>query len=301
MEDMRDYNYDIIKEVGSVSYAALQYGKGLVKEGKGLLETADAIEKFIIGKGFDLAFPVNLSINERAAHYTPTVDDSTVFTGNDVVKLDVGARKGDYLGDCALTVDLTGKHARLLEASSLALDNAISLVKAGRKLCEIGREVEKTAKPMGFNPIRNLGGHGVERDNLHASIFIPNYDNGDDTELEEGQVIAIETFLTDGDGEVHDGDIVQIFQKHGEANVRSPDTRKISQFIDSHYSTNPFAMRWLIREFKSEFAVKKALNDLYATGALEAYPILLEHSGGQVTQTEKEMIVEKDGCTIVTK
>ena len=56
------------------------------------------------------------------------------------------------------------------------------MVKAGRTVNEIGREIEKVAKSYEFNPIKNLGGHGIEQDELHASIFIPNYDNGDATE-----------------------------------------------------------------------------------------------------------------------
>lgn len=299
MED--DYDYNVIKEVGKVSYETLQYAKSIVKEGKSLLSTAEEIEKFMKDKGFECAFPVNLSINSWAAHYTPTADDKTVFTAKDIIKVDIGARKGAYLGDCAVTVDLTGKYSKLVEASEEALKSAISLVKAGRKVCEIGAEVEKVSKKFGFNPIKNLGGHGVERGDLHASIFIPNYDNGDETELEEGQVIAIETFLTDGEGMVTDGDVVQIFQKHGPMGLRDKDSRKVSDFIDKAYSTNPFAMRWLINEFKSEFMVKKAINEMASTGELEIYPVLMERSGGMVSQAEKEMIVETDSCTILTK
>ncbi len=296
-----EYDYNTIKEVGKASFEALQHAKSLVKAGKSMLSTAEEIEKFMKDKGFECAFPVNLSVNTWAAHYTPTADDKTVFTENDVVKVDIGARKGSYLGDCALTVDLGGKHSKLVEASEKALESAISMVKAGRKVCEIGREVENIAKEAGFNPIRNLGGHGIERDDLHASIFIPNYDNGDNTELEEGQVIAIETFITDGSGYVHDGDVVQIFQLHGPMTLRSQDSRKVLDYVEKAYSTNPFAMRWLIKEFKSEFTVKKAINEMYNTGGLEAYPVLIERTGGTVTQTEKEMIVEKDSCTVITK
>ena len=35
-------------------------------------------------------------------------------------------------------------------------------------------------------PIKNLGGHGIKEHDLHAELFIPNYDNGDFTVLEEG-------------------------------------------------------------------------------------------------------------------
>lgn len=302
MHDMEEYDYNTLKEVGKVSYEALQYSKEVVKEGRKILEIAEEIENFIKKKGFEMAFPVNLSINENAAHYTPTADDPYVLSGKETIKVDVGARKDSYLGDCALTIDLSQKYSRLVEASEEALANAISVVKAGRPVNEIGREIEKTAAANGFKPIRNLGGHGIDKMDLHASIFIPNFDNGDTTALEEGQVIAIEPFLTDGIGLVGDGEHLQIFQKTRDATPRSNELRVISDFIDENYMTYPFAMRWIQKKFKDlgEFKVRRTLNELASMSAIESFPVLVEKKNGMVAQAEKEMIVQKDGCEIVT-
>jgi methionyl aminopeptidase len=296
-----DYDYEGLKESGKVSFEALQYAKGLVKVGAGLLEVSEKVEEFIRGKGLQFAFPINLSVNERAAHYTPLIDDKAVFTENDVVKVDLGARKGDALGDCALTVDLSGRHAALVGAAEEALEAALSIVRAGRHVNEIGREVERIAKAKGLNPIRNLGGHAIEEGELHASIFIPNYDNGDPTELKEGQVIAVEIFVTEGAGYVTDSDMLQIFQKTSDAAARSEDTRRIASFIDRNYGTYPFALRWLSKEFDSEFKIRRALNELSSLGALESFPVLVEKTGGIVAQAEREVVVEKDSYSMMTK
>jgi methionyl aminopeptidase len=296
-----DYDYEGLKEVGKVSFEALQYAKGLVKVGAGLLEVSERIEEFIRGRGMQFAFPVNLSVNERAAHYTPLVDDKTVFTENDVVKIDLGARKGDALGDCALTVDLSGRHAALVGAAEEALEAALGTVRAGRQVKDIGKEVERIAKAKGLNPIRNLGGHAIEEGELHASIFIPNYDNGDTAELAEGQVIAVEIFLTEGAGYVTDSDTLQIFRKTSDAAARSEDTRKMASFIDRNYGTYPFALRWLSKEFDSEFKIRRALNELSSLGALEPFPVLVEKAGGTVAQAEREVVVEKDSYAMMTK
>ena len=101
-----EYDYERLREVGKVSFETLQYAKGLVKHGASLLDIAEKIEAFIAAKGMLPSFPVNISVNERAAHYTPLAGDSSVFGEDDVVKVDLGARSGDALGDCALTVDL---------------------------------------------------------------------------------------------------------------------------------------------------------------------------------------------------
>lgn len=295
------YDYEKLKEVGKVSYEALQYAKGLVKPGVKLLDVCEKAEEFIKGKDMLPAFPVNLSINDQAAHYTATINDALEFSNNDVVKVDLGARSGNVLGDCAICVDLSGKYAKLIEIAEETLQAALSKVKAGAELNSIGREVEILAKKNGFQPIRNLGGHAIEKEELHASIFIPNYDNGDTTKLEEGQVVAIETFITTGEGFVTDSDTVQIFQKTGDASLRSPDARKISDSIDKNYATYPFALRWLLKENNSEFGVRKTLNELNALGVLESFPTLVERGKGIVAQAEKEVIVEKDSCAVVTK
>jgi methionyl aminopeptidase len=301
--DEEEYDYEILKEVGKVSYEVLQHSKTLVKPGAKLLEVAEKLEGMITEKGYEMSFPVNISINQAAAHYTPDIDDKSVFGDGDLVKIDLGARKEHYLTDCAMTIDLSGKHQKLIDAAEKALESAISMVKAGRKVKDIGKEIEKIATQHGVNPIRNLGGHGIDAHELHADVFIPNFDNGDNTELLEGQVIAIEPFMTTGKGYVTDGDVLQIYQKVGESGVRSQDTRDVSNFISENYITYPFATRWLLRGMKkpSEFGIRRSLSELSSLGMLEQFPVLIEKSAGMVAQAEKELIVEKDSCTIVTK
>lgn len=303
LQDLENYDYKTLREVGKVSHEALQHSKNIVKEGRKILDIAEDLEKFIKGKGFEMAFPINISINEKAAHYTPVKDDPYILSGSETIKIDLGARKGEYLGDCAITIDLSQKYSKLVEASEEALNSAISMVKSGREVREIGKEIEKIAEAKGFKPIKNLGGHGIDKTDLHASVFIPNYDNGDATKLEEGQVIAIEPFITDGFGMVTDGETIDIFQKTKRAALRSPESREISDFIDKNYVTYPFAMRWLQSAFPNftEFKIKRALNELAAQEAIETFPVLVEKKNGTVSQSEKELIVEKDSCEIVTK
>ncbi|MGA3020754.1 MAG: type II methionyl aminopeptidase [Candidatus Micrarchaeales archaeon] len=300
-ESDENYDYEKLKEVGKVSYETLQYAKGLVKIGAKVRDVCEKSEEFIRGKGMVPAFPVNVSINQNAAHYTAMINDMLAFSEADLVKIDLGARSDDILGDCAVSVDLSGRYPQLIEAAEEALDTAISLTKAGAKLNSIGKEVEAIANKRKLNPIRNLGGHAIEKGELHASLFVPNFDNGDTTELEEGEVVALETFITDGVGYVVDTSNVQIFQKVGIANPRSEEARKITSVVDNDYKTYPFAVRWLASGIDSEFRIRKGLNELSSLNILESFPTLAEKSNGIVAQAEKEVIVEKDACTVVTK
>jgi methionyl aminopeptidase len=290
-------------DVGRTSYEALVFSKTVVKKGASLHDAALKIEEFISKKGYGLSFPVNLSINNKAAHYTPGMDDKSVFGENDIVKVDLGARKGDLLGDCAITIDLSGNNAHFVQTAEDALDAAIHLVKAGVEVRAIGKEIEKVVKQQGYSPIVNLGGHGIEGEELHAGSFIPNFDNGDTTKLEEGQVISIEPFITNGEGRVIESSEIQIYQKLYPAMPRSKEARQIQEIIDKNYLTYPFALRWISKDIPgmSEFGIRRGISELVALGCLEEFPVLVERSGGIVAQAEMELIVEKDSCTVITK
>ena len=298
-----EIDIETLKNVGKVSRTALEYSKGVVKPGVSLLEAAEKIEKFIVEKGCEFSFPVNLSINSQAAHYSPDADDKSIFEENDLVKVDLGARKGHHLTDCAITIDLSGKNSKLVETSDKALENALSVIKVGVEVRDIGKEIEKTARAAGLKVIQNLGGHGIEHDELHAGVFIPNYDNGDNTALEEWQIVAIEPFVTNGLGYVQNGEALQIYQKIDNVASRAKETREVSKYIDEHYLTYPFSIRWLVKELDSlgEFSVRKAVAELMYAGALEPFPVLIEKGNGLVSQSETQVLVEKDSCTIITK
>ncbi len=295
-----EYDYEKLKSAGRVSKDALLYARTVIKPGRRLIDAAEQIEKFIADKGCKHAFPVNLSTNEQAAHYTPEFDDARIIGEKDVIKVDLGARKDTYLTDCAVTVCLDSEYSSLVDASEKALENAISMVKAGRKVTEIGAEIEKTAKQSGFKVIRNLGGHGISQEDLHANVFIPNFANGDNTALEEGSVIAIEPFITTGIGSVTDGSFLQIFQLASDNTPRSTDAREAQAIIEREFSTYPFAMRWMIKQMGQEFRARKAVAELITIGNLDTFPVLVEKGNGMVAQSEKTLIVTKDACEIVT-
>lgn len=287
-------------DVGKASVEAIMYAAKLVKPGARLLEVAEASERYLREKGYAPAFPINLSVNNRAAHYSPSLDDSTVFGENDVVKVDFGAEKGGVLGDGALTVDLSGNNSDMVETAERALDAAMSKVRAGVEVREIGREIARVVESAGFSPIRNLGGHGIGVNELHEGVFIPNYDNGDATKLEEGQTIAIEPFVTDGNGLVKEEDTCEIYTFVGHAGVRSPAARQVLSEIEKSYNANPFAARWLSVAAGSKFGLYAAITELARVGAIEPNPVLTESSNGIVTQAEAEIVVENDGYSILT-
>ncbi|HVC58574.1 MAG TPA: type II methionyl aminopeptidase [Candidatus Acidoferrales bacterium] len=298
---MEENEIKIMKDVGAASKEAMLKAKAMIKPGVRIIDVAEATEKSLREKGYGLAFPINLSINEQAAHFTPSVGDDSVFPEDALVKIDFGAEKNGFLGDGAITLDLSGRHSKMVEAATMALDNAISHVKAGAEVGKIGGVIEETITKMGFKPIKNLGGHGVEEHDLHAGIFVPNFDNHDDTVLEEGEVIAIEPFVTNGRGMVVNSDACEIYSYAGAVAIRSADARKVLEHLDANHPTEPFAVRWLANVVDSKFRLYAAIGELLRAGAIEPHNGLIESANGMVAQAEAELLVQKGGCEIITK
>jgi methionyl aminopeptidase len=263
-----------------------------VKEGATLLSVAEFTENLIREKGGEPAFPVNISRNDEAAHATPSFNDKTVF-GKDMVKLDIGVHIDGYIADIAVTVDLSG-NPKLVEAAEAALDKAIKFIHAGVNTSEIGGVIEDTISSFGFKPIINLTGHGLAQYIQHAPPSIPNKRMPHSVVLEEGDIVAIEPFATNGAGKIHNAGNAEIYHLVSNKPVRHPSARALLQEIEK-YKTLPFAKRWLGER------VDFALVQLVKAGVIESYPILKEIQGGLISQAEHTIIVTNDGCEVITK
>ncbi|ASJ10921.1 type II methionyl aminopeptidase [Thermococcus sp. P6] len=291
---------DALIKAGKIARQVKKEVRDMIKPGVKLYDIAEFVERRIVELGGKPAFPCNLSINEVAAHYTPYRGDETVLKEGDYLKVDLGVHVDGYIADTALTFRVGMEEDELMEASKEALENAISVVRAGVRISEIGRTVEETIRSRGFNPIVNLSGHKIERYKLHAGVSIPNvYRPDDNYVLKEGDVIAIEPFATTGAGRVVEVPPALIFMYLRDRPVRMPGARRLLAHIRREYRTLPFAYRWL-QDLMPEGQLKIALTQLDRAGAIYSYRILREVRGGLVSQFEHTVIVEKDSAYVTT-
>ncbi len=284
------------KQAGKIAKEALEYGASLIKPGVKAIDVTKKVEEKILSLGGKFAFPVNISINEIAAHYTPKENDELTFKEGDVVKLDIGAHIDGYIADTAITVDL-GDHKDLVKASEEALKAAIETIKPGIEVWEIGKVVEETIKSFGFVPISNLTGHSLEQFELHSGKTIPNVNNGLKTKIEEGDAVAIEPFATTGNGYVIDSSLSEIYSLINVKPVRTPMERKVLEYVVEEHKMLPFCKRWITKKFGLGSAF--ALRNLVRQEILHNYPVLREEARGLVSQREKTVLV-LGGETIVT-
>ncbi|MFN7991611.1 MAG: type II methionyl aminopeptidase [Candidatus Micrarchaeia archaeon] len=306
---MLDNELQAFREAGRIASKIREDSKRLIIVGESLLDVAETIEQMIAEEGARPAFPVNISINEIAAHYTPEFESAATLGEKDLVKIDLGiavpyvegGRAGDALSDTAYTVDLDGSNSKLVEASTRALEMAIKSIRPGVSVGEIGGTIEDTIKGYGFKPISNLSGHMIKSNELHAGVEIPNVKTADPYRFKEGDIFAVEPFATTGEGYVEDLEQVEIFSIYMPSKIRMRQSRKIVEFVVKNYGMLPFAERWVRKGFESKLLVSAALKELLQNHFIRGYPVLREVGKGLVSQTEHTILVTKDGCEVLTR
>ncbi len=286
-----------------------------VHEGMKVLSLINLIESEIVKRGGLPAFPCNISINEVTAHYTSPPGDTTIIKDGDMVKIDLGAHINGFIADSATTVIVGSgegpyqsgeriytreKELELIETANEALNLAISHVRDGAVLGEIGKAVEEYVKSQGFLPVANLTGHSLDQWNLHSGLSVPNVNDENKQIIEEGDVLAIEPFVTDGVGMVGDMKETFIYKFLRDRPLRLVESRKLLNIIKKDYKNLPFAQRWLEEDSKIR-KVNLAMRQLISSRAIYPYHVLREKSGARVAQAEHTVIVESDGCIITTE
>lgn len=139
-----------------------------------------------------------ISLNSEIAHGIPSA--TRKIQEGDLINIDVSAELDGYWADnggsFVIGQDLNN-HQPLVEASKIILKKAITNIKSGVRIAEIGRLIENEAKKSGFKVIKNLTGHGIGRKLHEEPSEIANYyDKSNLKRFRKHSVVAIETFIS---------------------------------------------------------------------------------------------------------
>ncbi len=284
-----------IKKAGTIAHDILKQACARVGEDVPYSEISDFVDKAIEKAGAKPAFPVNISVNEVAAHYSPDRNEDKLFEKGDVVKIDLGVHVDGYPSDTASTVIVgeNPKGEKLKKAAEAALKAAGEALKPGRSLQEVGKAIGNVITSAGFQPIRNLTGHSMARWNLHSGLSVFNFDAPNEV-IEPDTLVAIEPFSTDGAGKILESKPSSIYRLLAPVPQRLPGAKKLLQRIVNDYETFPFAQRWL------EAKELLYLPQLVASGAVHRYPVLMEKAKGLVAQSEHTFLVGEKDVEITT-
>ena len=286
---------------GRISATAREHGKTLIRPGAKMRRIQEEVEEMIYDMGGKPAFPAQLSQNHIAAHDCCSPDDEREIGPSDIVKLDLGTQVDGYVTDNATTVDLqNGPNSALVQASQMALENAIGLMGPGASITEIGGAIETTIQAFGFRPVYNLTGHGVARYIIHCAPSIPNYPDPKAPRLKANQTIACEPFACDGNGGIEEAGVAQVFglsRKPKPKDKLPDDVMRALEFCEGL----PFARRTLLRTLEDPSRVEDALKMMKKARLLRSYPPLVEAKGVRVAQTEHTIFIGEEGAEVLTR
>lgn len=294
---MQEQEKNKIIQAGKIASKIKIYAKEITKKDTPLIEIADKIENKIFELGAKPAFPVNLSINEVAAHYTPSYNDETLAHG--LIKIDIGVSVDGFIADTSFSLDLENskENQNLIQATEKALEKALEIIKENSLTSEIGKTIQETIQAHDLNPIINLTGHSIEQYDLHSGISIPNIDNKQNTKIIQG-LYAIEPFATKGSGKVYEGKPSGIYILQSNKNTRNPLEREVLQIIKTKYSTLPFCSRWLVKDLGTKSLT--TLESLEKQGIIHQFPQLIESTKQKVSQAEHTILIDNEK-TVTTK
>lgn len=278
------------EKAGKISQEVKSFAREQLKPGLKVLDLAENIEKMIVDKGGGIAFPVNLSINDMTAHYTPDIGDTLILKDGDLIKVDIGVHIDGYIADSAFSVRLGEKSDTLIKAAEDALEQFIKEIRPGKTVDEMSKLVEDVVTSYGVSPVRNLAGHTLEQYVQHGGLSIPNGHITSKEKIEEGLVLGMEVFTTNGEGFVKESSPTLIYMLVQPKPVRLRESRNILQLVMEKFQTLPFARRWL-KDVGSQAMLQLALKELVSKEVLHEYPPLRERSNGLTAQAEETIIV----------
>lgn len=241
-----------------------------------------------------IGFPVGISINNVAAHFTPSKENNPIIKPDDIIKIDFGVHINGCISDGAFSWCPSGKYDELINISKGATEIGIKHSGPDALLGEIGgyiqeyiesKEIEIDNKIYHIKSIYDLSGHNIAPYVIHVNKAVPNikipyyYER-----MVENEVFAIETFPTTGCGDIYNDKECNHYMIEPK-NVCKFNDDKIQNIYDVR-KTLAFCPRW----FNFEIPKSKIISE---------YPVLKTTDGGLVAQYEKTIYIKDNGISII--
>ena len=305
-------DYEDLRKAAEIHRQVRSHFRSLVKPGMSMVEICEIIENKsrelskAEGLKSGIAFPTGCSLNHCAAHYTPNTGDKTVLGADDVCKIDFGTHINGRIIDCAFTLTFNDKYDPLVKAVQEATETGIKQAGIDVRLNDIGaaiqevmesHEIELNGKTYKIKSIRNLNGHSIERYRIHAGKTVPIVDHhdGNNERMEEGELYAIETFGSTGNGYVNeDGECSHYMRNYFDSPPLSstrltPNSKQLLTSIERNFGTLAFCRRYLDRAGESKYLL--ALKQLVNSNLVNPYPPLCDVKGCYTAQFEHTILL----------
>lgn len=219
------------RQAAEIHRQVRQYAANNIKPGQSLTEICEGIEDSVralsghpgLEEGDNIkggvAFPTGVNLDHIAAHYSPNAGNKTILTKDNVMKVDFGVHVNGKIVDSAFTMSFDPVYDNLLEAVREGTNAGIREAGIDVRMGDIGAAVQETmesyeveikGETYPIKCIRNLNGHDIRPWQIHGIKSVPIVKGTDNTKMEEGEVFAIETFGSTGNGYVRE-DVSSLF------------------------------------------------------------------------------------------
>lgn len=165
-----------------------------------IVDDLDAIPSTLNHYGFPAC--ICTSLNHVVCHGIPS---DKVLKNGDILNIDVTVQKDGYIGDTSkmfLIGNVKPFAKKLVEVTQECLYKAISIVRPGTRLGDIGNLIQTHAEQNGYSVVREYGGHGIGRSMWEEPHIMHFGKPNTGLQLQEGMTFTIEPMLNLGRKEV---------------------------------------------------------------------------------------------------
>eukprot|EP01083_Nonionella_stella_P228374 809398_1 len=276
-----------------------------------LSRTAKVFAKGKVEKG--IAFPVSLSINHLAGHFSPLAEEETCVKPGDMVKIDLGVHIDGFAALVAHTVvvpdpaapgPISGKKANVIAACYTAAEAVLRLIQPGVKNNRVSEYITKVADEFRCQPLQGVLSHELRQFVIDANNTIIGKidpDQGlkvDEFEFETNQVFGIDIVMSTGDGKGRElNEQTTVFKREVDVNynLKMQASRRFLAEVNRRFPTYPFTLRSI--EDKS---ARLGLTECLKHDLLQPYPVLFEKEGEFVAQLKFTVLLMPSGIMKIT-
>lgn len=300
----------------SIHKAIRRYIRPHLKPGLKLSTLADLIENKCkeltgnIGVVNGVGFPSSLSVNDCAAHFTPSKLYDVTLNKSSIIKIDFGVEVNGWITDSAFTVAFNEDYKELLDAVKDATNTGIKNAGMGVHIKEWGSDIREVMESYEVNidnktypikVIKNLGGHNILKNKIHGGVFLPaTYIDyyPEHLKFEEG-IYAVETFGSTASDSVDEREsentiyMNKTSTRNGSTCDKLDKNKTVKTFYDNllkRYNTMPYCDRYLDTKYNSYKPKMKILTDI---GYVNKYPPLHCVNNGMTAQYEHTIYINE--------
>lgn len=245
------------------------------------------------------AFPVGVSVNNCAAHFTCHENCNKILKKDDLISIDYGVHYDGNIIDSAFTFSFDNKFDELLQYSREATDLGIKNLNIDVYLPDWGKEINEfvtskeitiDGKTYPLKTITQLTGHNIKPWVIHGGTYLPSFNFNYPKRITE-DVYAVEIFVTTGKDKIRcekEDNSHFCMSKYIPTNLSR--VNKFQKEIQKRFKTLPFCDRWVsdVEHYKS------LLNILVKKNIVKSYPPVYDEKGAYVSQFENTVYLKND-------